>query len=163
VREFESVLAFAEHLVVLKHELHKHTEHGLEKALQIIQTDAEQQIGHYQEAAGRFPEWAPLADSTEAEKARLGYPADAPLLREGDLQHSFSHEVEGNEGIVGSTDPTMVYHEFGTSKMPPRPVMGPAVFNNRNKVEKIIGRALVEAIVDGEVVSELGADYFGDG
>lgn len=156
MKRFESPLAFAEHLLVIRHEIHKHTERGLEKALVLIETDAKEQIGHYQEAAGPHPAWAPLAESTEAEKARLGYPTDAPLLRTGELQDSFGHEAHGNEGVVGSTDKTMVYHEMGTEKMPPRPALGPAVFKNREKIEQILGRALVEGIVEGAIVGGLG-------
>jgi HK97 gp10 family phage protein len=155
MREFSSPLAFAEHLLVLRHELHKHTERGLGKALQVIETDAKEQIGQYQAAVGPHPAWAPLAESTEAEKARLGYPTDAPLLRTGELQESFQHEAHGDEGVVGSTDPIMVYHEFGTEKMPPRPVVGPAAFKSKEKIEQILGRALVEGIVDGQIVSGL--------
>jgi hypothetical protein len=53
----------------------------------------------------------------------------------------------------------MVFHEFGRPKMPPRPVMGPAVVNSREKIEKILGRAIVEGILGGETA--LDAGYFG--
>lgn len=161
MKEFDSLVEFAEHLIVLKAGIHHHTERALDKALQLIQTDAEKQIGHYQEEVGPYPAWAALADSTEAEKARLGYPADAPLEREGDLANSFRHAREGDEGVVGSTDPVMEYHEFGTTRMPPRPALGPALFNNKERIRKIMGRALVEAIVGGEIVNELDEDHFG--
>jgi hypothetical protein len=59
----------------------------------------------------------------------------------------------------GSTDPTLAYHEFGTSKMPPRPVLGLAVVNSREKIEKLFGRAIVEGILGGEVMPDGG--YFG--
>jgi HK97 gp10 family phage protein len=155
VRQFGDVLSFATHLATLSREVHKHNERALDKALQVIQDDAEAQIGHYQDAIGHFPGWPALADSTEAEKERLGYPLDSPLLRTGELQESFSHRAEGNTGLVGSTDGTMVYHEFGTSKMPPRPVMGPAVIKSEEKVKQILGDALVEAIVEGRVIALL--------
>ena len=35
--------------------------------------------------------------------------------------------VEELEAEIGSDSQIMVYQEFGTSKMPPRPVMGPAL------------------------------------
>jgi len=152
-REFNGVLAFAQHLLVLKVAVREAEHKALEQALVILEDDAVGQIGHYQGAAGPYPAWAPLAESTEVEKARLGYQADAPLLREGDLQKSFSHQVNGDEGVVGSTSDVMPYHEFGTSKMPPRPVLGPALFHNRNKIDELLGRALVEAIVGGKILS----------
>jgi HK97 gp10 family phage protein len=154
MREFD-LLGFATHLVVLSREMHEHTEKGLERALQVIQDDVVAQIGHYQEAIGNFPGWPALAESTEAQKERLGYPLDAPLLRTGDLRDSFSHEAQGHTGVVGSTDEAMVFHEFGTSKMPPRPALGPAVFRTEKKVQAILGRAVVEGILEGEVIGLL--------
>lgn len=159
-REFEDLAGFALHLAAVERNASRAMRRGLEKALVVIEDNAKAQIGHYQPAAGEFPAWAPLADSTEAEKARIGAPADAPLLRKGALLASFKHElVSDSEGVVGSTDPVLAFHEFGTPKMPPRPVMGPAVVNSREKIEKILGRAIVEGILGGETV--LDAGYFG--
>ena len=81
MREFESITAFAEHLLVLSASIVAAEHNALEKVAVLIEKDAKEQIGHYQDAVGPFQDWAPLADSTEAEKARLGYPADAPLGR----------------------------------------------------------------------------------
>ncbi len=149
-QELKSLDALAARLLMLPAILRKVQHHALKAASTLIENDAREQIGHYQGQHGEYPEWAPLAQSTEEEKARLGYPADAPLLRKGDLQKSFSHSVEGLEAVVGSTDPVMVYHEFGTSKMPPRPVLGPALFKNRGAIQKLIGFATVSAIIEGE-------------
>ncbi len=151
MREFNSLMAFAEHLektaVAVPVAQHK----ALGTALVILEKDMREQVGHYQAQHGPHPAWAPLADSTEDEKARLGYPADAPLLREGDLQDSFRHEQNGDEGIVGSTDPKMVYHEFGTNRMPPRPVVGPALFKNRKEIERLVGEATFEVVSGGAI------------
>ena len=160
VREFEDLALFALHLTSLELAVKREQRRGLEKALQLIENDAKDQIGHYQPGVGEFPAWAPLAESTEAEKARLGAPLGAPLLRHGGLYASFQHEVLApDDGVVGSTDPTLVFHEFGTSKMPPRPVMGPAVVRNRAQIQKILGQALVQGILGGEEVPDGG--YFG--
>lgn len=160
VKEFEDLGLFALHLVQMQHSVQVAQRRGLERALLVIENEAKGEIGHYQPAVGEFPAWAPLAPSTEAEKARLGAPLGAPLLRHGGLYASFQHEVESpEEGVVGSTDPTLVYHEFGTSKMPPRPVLGPAVVRTREKVQQILGQAIVEGILGGEVVPDGG--YFG--
>jgi phage gpG-like protein len=149
-QEIESLEEFAKRLLMMPAVIRRVQHQGLQAACQIIEQDASDQIGHYQEQHGEFPAWAPLADSTEEEKARLGYPPDAPLLREGDLKNSFSHEVRGLEAVVGSTDPVMVYHEFGTSRMPPRPALGPALYKNREAIQKLLGFATVTAIIDGE-------------
>ena len=161
VREFEDLALFAVHLASLEVAVQQEMKRGLERALVVIETDAKAQIGHYQAEAGEFPAWAPLADSTEKEKERIGAPLGAPLLRHGGLYASFKHEVlSHDDGVVGSTDPTLIYHEFGTPKMPARPVMGPAVVKNREKIQRILGRAIVEGILGGELVAG-GADYFG--
>jgi hypothetical protein len=161
VKEFEDMALFALHLLEKQVAVHASMKRGIERALLVIENDAKEQVGHYQSESGEFPAWAPLADSTEAEKARLGAPAGAPLLRHGGLYASFGHEVlSAEEGVAGSTDPTLVYHEFGTSKMPPRPVMGPAVFKNRDKIQAILGQALVEGILGGAAEPGSG-DYFG--
>jgi len=160
LKEFEDLADFALHLASLEVAMHRSMRSGLERALVLIEEDAKAQIGHYQPAGGEFPAWAPLADSTEAEKARLGAPLGAPLLRHGGLYASFGHTVETDtEGVVGSTDPTLVFHEFGTSKMAPRPVLGPAMEKNRERIEELLGRALVQGVLGGEVVDDGG--YFG--
>jgi len=93
---------------------------------------AKRKIGHQQ------PGWEPLKESTEAEKTRKGYPANAPLLATGHMRDSISHEVEGLVLTVGSTDEKMIFHEFGTEKMPPRPVLGPLVEDERRFIIKTI-------------------------
>lgn len=148
--ELKSLEALALRMLLLPLAIRKVSHQALDMACQIIEKDAAEQIGHYQDAHGEYPAWAPLAESTEEEKARLGYPADAPLERTGDLKGSFSHEVHGLEAVVGSTDEKMVYHEFGTERMPPRPALGPALFKNRESLSKLLGFATVTAIIEGE-------------
>lgn len=161
VKEFQDLGLFALHLASLEISVKHQMRHGLERALLVIENDAKAQIGHYQPEVGDFPAWAPLADSTEADKQRLGAPLGAPLLRHGGLYASFGHQVLApDDGVVGSTDPTLVFHEFGTSKMPPRPVMGPAVMRNRERIKEILGQAVVRGILGGETLAG-GTDYFG--
>lgn len=125
----------------------KHLQGGLERVLVHIEENARNQVGHYQAAVGPFPAWAPLAASTEASKAAMGFPSDAPLLAAGAMLASFGHEVSGMEGVAGAKDPKAVFHETGTSRMPPRPVWGPAAFNTRGDIEKILGHAAMGGIV----------------
>lgn len=159
MREF-SPLAFAEHLAVLSIGIAKIEDKALEKCVALIERDAKAQIGEYQSAVGPFPEWAELADSTEFDKMRKGYPVDAPLLREGDLRDSIEHEVARAEAVVGSKSEIMEYQEFGTPTIPPRPVIGPAAFKNKEKIQKILGHAAVEGITGGMVIHEsLGYDF----
>jgi phage gpG-like protein len=152
MREFESMADFSTHLVKMVAAEAIALHRGLDKAAQLIENTAKAEIGHYQEAAGPFQDWAQLADSTEAEKARLGYPSDAPLLRTGGLRDSIQHETEGFEAIIGSTDPVMEWQEFGTNTIPPRPVIGPAAFTTQEKVQEILGAAVVNGFVGSDVI-----------
>jgi HK97 gp10 family phage protein len=150
-QEFQSLEAFALHIVMVEAAWRTQRKAALNEAAKIIKKDAREQIGEYQPAAGNYPEWAPLAESTEDEKARLGAPPDAPLYRFGDLQKSFrSTPVGHDEVIVGSTDPNMEWHEFGTNKMPPRPVLGPALFKNIEDIRALLAGAAMDTIVSGQ-------------
>ncbi len=150
-QEFEGLEAFAAHMIALTVAMKLANRQALKDAAALIKKDASAQIGHYQDAVGAYPEWAPLAESTEEQKARLGAPADAPLERFGDLKKSFASTLEGEDSvIVGSTDPVMDYHEFGTSKMPPRPVIGPALYKNLEKIERIFAGRAVQALIAGQ-------------
>ncbi len=121
-------------------------EHALGEAARAVQEDAQARIGEYQMSSWPFPEWQPLAASTEAEKARLGYPDNAPLLRDGSLRDSIVAEHDGMEAVVGSKDPVAAYQEFGTDTIPPRPFIGPAAFDSREKIQHTIGAAVAGAL-----------------
>lgn len=159
LREFESPIHFAEHLLRLQVGMRVIVDKAFDTALAILEKDMRDQIGEYQDAVGPYNAWAPLAESTEADKAAQGFPLNAPLLRTGELRESFAHEREGDEGIVGATDPVMEYQEFGTATIPPRPVVGPALERNRDVVERLLGRALVDAILGGQI--DRASNYFG--
>lgn len=82
---------------------------------------------------GGWSSWAPLADSTVAERARLGYGGEHPILqRTGQLMESLTTEgAPGNVFEVGPNSLTVgtevyyaPFHQFGTRKMPSRPVVG---------------------------------------
>lgn len=148
--EFASLGDFAAHLVAMQVAVKAAEHQGLKKAAVLIERTAKAEIGHYQDAAGPFPAWAQLADSTEAQKASKGYSAGAPLLASGQMRDNISHQVRGNEAVIGSPDEKAVYHEFGTSKMPPRPVFGPAAFSNKKPIQQIIGEAVVLGIIGGK-------------
>ncbi|GAB3249203.1 phage virion morphogenesis protein [Chitinimonas naiadis] len=129
--------------------------HALKSAAAEIAKDAKAAIGEYQQSAGPFPAWSELADSTEAEKARLGYPSDAPLLREGDLRESIQSEVHGLEAVVGSKSEVAAAQEFGTDRIPPRPFIGPAAFKNKDRIEEKLGKAIVSGLVGGDPIHPL--------
>lgn len=135
-------------------------QHGLEKVSKLVEQTAKAEIGQYQDAIGPFPAWAPLADSTEAQKARMGYPADAPLLATGEMRDSIEHSVHDLEAEIGSNSDKMVWQELGTDKIPPRPVLGPAAYRQRHKIERILGHAAVTGLLGGTgITPSLGYDY----
>ncbi len=152
VRQFNSMGAFATHLVGLQVATLKAAEHGLNQATKLIQEDAKARIGEYQDAAGPFPAWANLAESTVNDRISKGFSPDEPLLRTGDLRESIEREVKGLEGVVGSKSDIALYQEMGTERIPPRPFLGPAAFNNKAKIQKLIGDAVFTALTGGEIV-----------
>lgn len=148
MKEF-SLTSFTTHLAEMAVNTVVSLNVGLHAAANVIEKSAKEKIGHYQGESGPFPEWAPLADATEDEKARLGYPLGAPLERTGELRDSIEHEVVGLEAVVGSKDPVAEWQEFGTDRIPPRPFIGPAAFESKDKVEGILGAATVIGLSKG--------------
>ncbi len=147
MREFKSFGAFAAHLELLSLEGAAVTEHLTEHSAAVIRDIAKEKIGHYQDAVGGFPAWAPLAASTEADKARAGAPPNAPLLRHGELYASIESEAESVEleghAVIGSASDIAVYQEMGTEKIPPRPFLGPAAFEGREPVAREASETLL--------------------
>lgn len=119
---------------------------GLEKAASLLADKAKETIGEYHDAVGPIPAWEPLADATKADRVAKGYPEDDPLLRSGELRDSIGHEVSGNIAWVGSTSDLAPFHEFGTSRMPPRPIFGTALYGNIDEVVDAVGQAAVGQI-----------------
>lgn len=103
---------------------------GLEASFRVIvkeiEKTAKEEIGVYQPAYGPFDAWAPLAESTKADRVRQGYSEDEPLLRSGRLRDSVQSEVMGLAAIVGTKSEIGLWQELGTSHIPPRPFIGPA-------------------------------------
>ena len=135
---------------------------GLDLCARLIENTAKEEIGHYQAEHGPFPAWAPLADSTMREKTRLGYTgrlsADDPLYRTGEMRDSIEHRTEDLEAEIGTDSEIAPYHEFGTSKMPPRPFLGPSLVRNKENIEKIIGGFAATALVSFDSGSEWKSD-----
>ncbi|MGC1030908.1 phage virion morphogenesis protein [Pantoea agglomerans] len=103
---------------------------GLEVSFRVIvkeiEETAKEEIGVYQPAYGPFDAWAPLAESTKADRVRRGYSDDEPLLRSGELRESIQSEVVGLAAIVGTKSEIGLWQEVGTERIPPRPFIGPA-------------------------------------
>jgi HK97 gp10 family phage protein len=114
----------------------EHIKHAaLERAATIVETEAKRVIGTYEYG------WKPLASSTLARKS-----ADTPLLETGQMRDSITHSVEGNVARVGSSLDKALYHEMGTSKIPPRPFLQGAVHHKMPEIMHEIGHTVVKVI-----------------
>lgn len=161
-REFGSLLEMGLFLATRPAAIAVELHHGLDRLGATIEKTAKDEFGRYQGQAGPFEAWPELADATKDDRVAQGYPENEPLLREGDLRDSIGHEVDhaGLELAVGSTSDLMPYHEFGTSKMPARPVLGPAAFRNKDAIQRVVGAALVAGLVGADQIHEaLGYDF----
>lgn len=142
MKTFVSPQAFALFLLKLAAKEPEVMRIGLQEVAKLIKKTAKDEIGHYQPASGPFQAWPRLSLATEADKERLGYVYNDdynPLLREGDLKQSYTYRTSMKEAVIGSDLDEAVYHEFGTEKMPARPVLGPAAFRNKEKIRAIFG------------------------
>jgi len=122
---------------------------GLEAGFRVIvkeiEETAKEEIGVYQPVYGPFDAWAPLAESTKAERVRQGYSEDEPLLRSGELRDSIESEVVGLAAIVGTKSEIGFWQEVGTVSVPPRPFIGPAYVRKidplMDSIEIALGRS----------------------
>lgn len=121
------------------------------KHLGAVARDAEALIGQ------ELDVWPPLADSTVAEKERLGYTGQVsdtdPLLRTGELRGSIEADAEGTatgvEGVIGSNSQVALWQEMGTAKIPPRPFLATAMARSEGKAVEQFGELAVELLSPG--------------
>lgn len=109
---------------------------GLKRAAVLVETEAKGAMGTYKYG------WPALDPATVARK-RSG---DTPLVETGEMRDSITHEVNFLNARVYSDDPKMGYHELGTTKMPPRPVLATAAQRKEREVAEILGRQAVSLI-----------------
>lgn len=155
IKEFDGLAGFIQHLAAAELALHAASHRALDAAAKIVEEDAKQRIGHYQDEAGPFVGWVELADSTKADRAAKGFSENDPLLRTGELRESISREVTSEEAVIGSTSDIAVYQEVGTDKIPPRPFLGAAAFSNKEKILKILGGSMMHALEYGAAGSHV--------
>jgi phage gpG-like protein len=113
---------------------------ALELAARVVEAEAKRLIGGY-EAKPRWPE---LTEATQADRVAHGYSANQPLLRSGELRDSIQHCSSPHEARVGSNLDRAVWHEMGTSRVPPRSFLASAL----HAKEKLIVRAIGETVRD---------------
>ncbi len=139
----ELAIKFGE-IALVQHEMEHH---ALEKAAVLVEKRAKDKIGEYQNAAGPFAGWAELAESTKEDRVRQGFTEDDPGLRSGEMRDSIEHVVADGEAQVGSNDDKLVWFELGTSKQPPRSVLGGTAAESIEKIIEMVGESAVTALV----------------
>jgi hypothetical protein len=150
-----SLSSFAGHLLEMAGRQLEVQHHALDRAASIVEKAAKAKIGEYQDAAGQFPGWAELADSTKSDRVAQGYPENEPGLRSGEMRDSIEHVAGLTEAHIGSNDDKMVYFELGSEKQPPRSVLGGAAVDTGEKVIAILGAETFAALMGKDVVNGL--------
>lgn len=124
---------------------------GLEASFHVIvkeiEETAKEEIGVYQPAYGYFDAWAPLAESTKADRVRQGYSEDEPLLRSGELRDSIESEVVRLAAIVGTKSEIGLWQEVGTARIPPRPFIGPAYVRRFDPLLEMIRTVFLQSFI----------------
>lgn len=114
---------------------------SVERGCEIIEEEARRVIGTYDYG------WPQLKPATQAQRVRLGFPANEPLLRTGELRDSISHAVEGDVGYVFSTSRIAVYQELGTAHIPPRSFLRGAANAKAVEVAQALQMNAVQAFI----------------
>ncbi len=134
--------------------------HGAEA----LARSAKSKMGTYQR------NWPQLKESTQRERTRLGFTANDPLFRSGQLQAAISAHAEGDTAFVGinAGDATiktahgqdvdaalvMAVQEVGNENVPARPVFGTVVSDD---LERISDAVAIETLARIGLISEEGA------
>jgi len=157
MKEFGNIESFVEHLAALEVAEALAARRALSQCAKIVEKRAKDKIGEYQQQAGPFVAWAELAESTKRDRERQGYPEDEPGLRSGEMRDSVGHvlSTDSLEAQIGSNDDKMVFFELGTSKQPPRSVLGGAMADELHKIGEVLEKSLYGVLVSGNPVAAL--------
>lgn len=145
MKKYKSFGALARKLAKVAAELPVTYADSMQISATLVKSKAKESIGHYQDG------WEKLAVSTVLDKLDSGYAAvalpggdggDNPLLRTGAMRDSITDESNALEFIVGSPSEILVYQETGTSRIPPRPVLAPALYKSVPEILQITGAAI---------------------
>jgi hypothetical protein len=97
---------------------------------------AKEFLDHAKNAIGTYEYgWTPLKEKTVQRKST----GDSPLLETGEMRDSGYYEVKGGHAIIGFHDHKLVYHEFGTRNIPPRPVIGGTIQHHGKEIATGMG------------------------
>jgi len=156
VKTYQSFGAFARAMERAAAELEGAYATAMEAGALLVEATAKAEFGHYQrEDMGPFEEWSELQDATKQQHIQAIVDGEAapdagpntPLLVKGGLRESIEHEAGPRHFTVGSKSEIMVYQELGTAEgIPPRPVLGPALYRDAEEVVNLVGQAVEDTI-----------------
>jgi hypothetical protein len=126
---YRSLAAYAAHLGRVVERMPAAKEKGLTVAATMVAERARDKLGTYQ------PGWAPLKPETVARKQT----GDSPLLETGGMRGTVTERISPVKATISAGGPA-IWQELGTSKIPPRPFMGPALRETK------VGAAMNSAI-----------------
>jgi phage gpG-like protein len=111
------------------------------RASKLVARKSKGMIGHEQ------PIWPGLKPATIARKEH----GNTPLYETGELKDSIEwsaphHEAGDTVGYVGTNDENAKYHEYGTSRIPPRPFISTAAMAQERIIHEMIGAAMFAAM-----------------
>jgi phage gpG-like protein len=134
-----SLLSAAEMFAEIASEMDHIKHHCLDEGSKILQDEAKRELGQYQ------PGWPQLKPETIARKAT----GDSPLLETGDLRDSIEREVQHDAAYVGSNSKKAVWHELGTSRIPPRPFLATAAAAKTEEIGNLVGGRFHALLIKG--------------
>jgi hypothetical protein len=135
-----SLLGFIAELPAIARDVEASGPKIVEQACKIIQKKAKAAIGKEHEL------WAPLAESTIADKAHHGFPTPKPLLRTGELRDSIEYTAHGLQGWVGSDLDIAVYQELGTKHIPPRSFLASSAIASEDKIHRMAAATTIATL-----------------
>ena len=136
MKSFASLAQFAVQAHVISENLEHVQQEVIRQAAEIVEDRAKSELGGYGLGV------VPLKASTIARKGR----GDSPLLETGELRNSIEHTIGDKVAWVGSNNDKAVWHELGTSKMPPRPFLSLAAIASEPAIHKMARRQISAAL-----------------
>jgi phage gpG-like protein len=138
VTEIFTLAGFAAKLGAIDRDLHEVGPAIIARACELVARQAKRVIGKQHEL------WPPLKPATIARKLR----GNTPLLETGEMRDSIEWTVHGLEGQVGSNNDKAVWHELGTSHIPPRSFLASSAISMEGRIHQMAERAVI-AVLEG--------------
>jgi phage gpG-like protein len=124
-----TLLQAAAMFMEISHAMDRNEHHLLDEGSKILQDEAKRVLGTYEYG------WPQLKPKTIARKST----GDSPLLETGELRDSIQRDVQQHAAYVGSNNKKAIWHEYGTSRIPPRPFLGPTAVGKTEEIGQMMG------------------------